>query len=286
MRQELPFDSKELTKMPVINTNNAANSAVRYLNSNAADESSALSKLSSGSRITAASDDAAGLAIATRISSDVTVLQQAATNASQATSILQTADGGASNISDILARMKSLASQASSGTVTASGRSYINSEFSQLASEIDSIATGTRYSGQSLLDGKTFTGVGVLVGSAATDTIALTISSLTGASLGVSALSVTTVALANTALSSLDTAIDKVSAARANIGAQESRFNFSADTIATQTQNLQAANSAIMDVDVAQEEATLSSAEVKTQAAVAAETAANQMPQFLLKLLG
>jgi flagellin len=272
--------------MPVISTNTAANSAVRYLNKNAADESSSLSKLASGSRINTASDDAAGLAIATRIRSDISVLQQAGTNASQATSILQTADGGASNISDILARMKALASQASSGTVTASGRSYINSEFSQLASEIDSIATGTRYSGQSLLDGKTFTGVGVLVGSAATDTIALSITSLTGASLGVAALSVTTVALANTALSSLDTAIDKVSAARASIGAQESRFNFSADTIATQTQNLQAANSAIMDVDIAQEQAKLSSAEVKTQAAVAAETAANQLPQYLLKLLG
>jgi flagellin len=96
--------------MPVISTNTAANSAVRYLNINAAQESSALAKLSSGSKITQASDDAAGLAISTRISSDVTTLQQAATNASQATSILQTADGGASNISDILARMKSLAS--------------------------------------------------------------------------------------------------------------------------------------------------------------------------------
>ena len=85
--------------MPAISTNTAANAAVRYLNINSSQETSALSKLSSGSRITSASDDAAGLAISTRISSDVTTLQQAATNASQATSILQTADGGASNIS-------------------------------------------------------------------------------------------------------------------------------------------------------------------------------------------
>ena len=77
-----------------------------------------------------------------------------------------------------------------------------------------------------------------------------------------------------------------MSSARASIGAQESRFNFSADSIQTQTQNLQAANSAIRDVDVAAEQALLSSAEVKTQAAVSAETAANQMPQYLLKLLG
>ena len=274
--------------MPAINTNAAANAAVRYLNLNSAQETSSLSKLSSGSRITSASDDAAGLAISTRISSDVTTLQQAATNASQATSILQTADGGASNISDILARMKSLASESASGTTTDSSRAYINSEFSQLSSEIDSIASGTRYSSQSLLDGSSVfaSGVSVLVGSSSTDTITVTLSSLKASALGVSTLDVSTQAGANTALTSLDTAINTVSAARASIGAQESRFNFSSDSISTQTQNLQSANSAIKDVDIAAEQAKLSSAEVKTQAAVSAEAAANQMPQYLLKLLG
>jgi flagellin len=277
--------------MPVISTNTAANSAVRYLNINAAQESSALAKLSSGSKITQASDDAAGLAISTRISSDVTTLQQAATNASQATSILQTADGGASNISDILARMKSLASESSSGTVTDSSRTYINSEFSALTSEIDSIASGTRYSAQSLLDGTsafgTGTGVGILVGSSATDTITVTISSLKSTALfGATAPDVSTQTGATSALNALDTAINTVSAVRASIGAQESRFNFSASSISTQSQNLQSANSAITDVDIAAEQATLSSAQVKTQAAVSAETAANQIPQYLLKLLG
>lgn len=274
--------------MPAINTNTAANSAVRYLNINSAQESSSLSKLSSGSRITSASDDAAGLAISTRISSDVTTLQQAATNASQATAILQTADGGASNISDILARMKSLASESASGTTTDSSRAYINSEFSQLTSEIDSISTGTRYSSQSLLDGTSVfsSGVSVLVGSSGSDTITITLASLTSSSLGVSSLDVSTLSDATSALTALDTAIDTVSAARASIGAQESRFNFSSDSISTQTQNLQSANSAIKDVDIASEQAKLSSAEVKTQAAVSAESAANQMPQYLLKLLG
>jgi flagellin len=275
--------------MPAITTNIAANAAVRYLNINSAQETSALSKLSSGSRITAASDDAAGLAISTRISSDVTTLQQAATNAAQATSILQTADGGASNISDILARMKSLASESASGTTVGSSRSYIQSEFSQLVSEIDSIAGGTRYSGQSLLDGSSAfsSGVSVLVGSSGSDTITISLSSLTSSALfGTTAPDVSTQTGATSALNTLDTAINTVSNARAGIGAQESRFNFSADSIQTQTQNLQAANSAIKDVDVAAEQAMLSSAEVKTQAAVSAETAANQMPQYLLKLLG
>src|SRR6266436_4927086 len=197
--------------MPVISTNTAANSAVRYLNINAAQESSSLAKLSSGSKITKASDDAAGLAISTRISSDVTTLQQAATNASQATSILQTADGGASNISDILARMKSLASESASGTTVDSSRAYINSEFTQLTSEIDSIATGTRYSSQSLLDGTSAfsSGVSVLVGSSGSDTISITLTSLTSSALAVTSLDVSPQTGATSALSSLDTAIDK-----------------------------------------------------------------------------
>jgi flagellin len=255
---------------------------------NAAQESSSLAKLSSGSKITQASDDAAGLAISTRISSDVTTLQQAATNASQATSILQTADGGASNISDILSRMKSLASESSSATVTDSSRAYLNSEFTQLSSEVDSIATGTRYSGQSLLDGSsTFaSGASVLVGSNAADTITVTLTSLKASTLGIASLDISTQSGATSALTTLDTAIGLVSTARASIGAQESRFNFSASSISTQSQNLQSANSAITDVDIASEQAKLSSAEVKTQAAVSAESAANQMPQYLLKLLG
>jgi len=283
----LPYNPKE-QRMPVINTNTAANSAVRYLNINAAQESSSLAKLASGSKITKASDDAAGLAISTRISSDITTLQQAATNASQATSILQTADGGASNISDILARMKSLASQSASGTVTDSSRAYIESEFSELTSQIDSIATGTRYSGQSLLDGTSAfaSGVSVLVGSSASDTITVTLSNLKSSTLGLTSLDISTLSGATTALTALDTAIDTVSAARATIGAQESRFNFSASSISTQTENLQSANSAITDVDIASEQAKLSSAEVKTQAAVSAESAANKMPQYLLNLLG
>jgi flagellin len=287
MRHVLPIITG-VSNMPAITTNIAANSAVRYLNINSNQETSALSKLSSGSRITSASDDAAGLAISTRISSDITTLQQAATNAAQATAILQTADGGASNISDILARMKSLASESASGTTVSSSRAYINSEFSQLIGEIDSISTGTRYSSQSLLDGSSAfsSGVSVLVGSSGSDTVSITLTSLTSSALAVSSLDVSSQSGATSALSSLDSAIDTVSKARADIGAQESRFNFSADSISTQTQNLQSANSAIRDVDVAAEQAALSSAEVKTQAAVSAETAANQMPQYLLKLLG
>jgi flagellin len=276
--------------MPVIATNTAANSAVRYLNINATEQSKSLSKLASGSRITQASDDAAGLAIATRISSDVTTLQQAATNASHGVSILQTADGGASNISDILQRLKALATEAASGTVGDTERSYINEEFSQLIDEIDTIASGTRYNGVSLLDdtdtdNEFDTGTDVIVGSDTTDTITITIDSLTSTDLGVAALDVSTQAGAATALDTITDAIDTVSAARAKIGAQESRFEFTSASIASSVENLSAADSAISDVDIASEEAKLASAQVMVQASVSAASSANQLTQNLLKLL-
>ncbi|RZI59906.1 MAG: hypothetical protein EOP94_02305, partial [Zymomonas sp.] len=366
--------------MPVISTNIAANSAVRYLNINSSDQTSSLSKLASGSRISQASDDAAGLAISTRISSDVTALSQAATNASHGISVLQTADGGASNISDILQRMKALASQSASGTVTDTERAYIDAEFSQLIDEVDGISTGTRYNGESLLDGTSSqynaTGVSVMVGSSASDTITLKLESLSSTALGLisgatatsaedivgaaittldasggditfdvngttvtladdggaaadgkwsadaiagaitqalvadgntdltvtavdgklnftntttgstsfieinnftgataadlgltttatygadatagTTLSVSSQTGANEALTAIDAAIDTVSKARASIGALESRFSFRSDSIATSIENLQAANSAITDTDVAAESA-------------------------------
>ena len=273
--------------MPVINTNTAANSAVRYLNINAQDQSESLSKLASGSRINKASDDAAGLAIATRIKSDVTALQQASTNSAHSIAILQTADGGASNISDILQRMKALASQSASGTVTDNERVYIDAEFQELIDEVDGIAVGTRFNGDSLLDGTSpfAAGITVMVGSTSTDTINLSIDDLDATALAVNASAVDTQTNANTALTALDAAIDLVSEARANIGAVMSRFEFRADTLATTTENLQASESAIRDVDVAAEQARLSAANVKTQAAVAAAAQANQMPQQLLNLL-
>ena len=415
--------------MPVISTNTAANTAVRFLNRNSDDQSNSLAKLASGSNINKASDDAAGLAIATKISTDVAALEQASTNASHAVSVLNTADGGASNIADIVERMKTLASQSASGTVTDKERTYIQAEFSQLKDEIDGITESTRYNGQGLLDAssdfsvddtkaaavldlgaapgayaqktgltdksdievsfrvngtkitvksavddtgastaltapqiveqitnqlkekgdytvtvdgsanlkftslktgdnarveitkvqgesgdsgeqtlllaaiggltttgddksasgtttaKDTTGAAIVVGSTAADTINLSIESLTTKALGISELDVSTEEGAAKALSILDVAIDYISEARANLGAQMSRFEFRSAQIDTSVENLDAAKSAIADVDIAKEQASLSSSSVKVQAAVAAASQANQMPQNLLSLL-
>ncbi len=273
--------------MPVIATNTAANSALRYLNLNSDTESSITSKLASGSRITKASDDASGLAIGTRIQSDVTVLGQAATNASQATAILQTADGGLARISDILQRMKALATQSYSGSVTDSERTYIQSEYDELMDEIDGIAQSTRYNGVSLLDGTGVysTGVDFMVGTSTSDVITVTIDDVDATALGINASSVSSSTNASAAVTLLDTAISTISSARASVGASMSRFDFRSQTIATSEENLSAAQSAVMDADVASEKSKLASADVKAQAAIAALTQANSMPQNLLSLL-
>jgi flagellin len=274
--------------MPVISTNTAANSALYYLNSNSAAESNTLAKLASGSNITKASDDAAGLAIGTLLESDVTALNQASTNSSQANSILQIADGGLSNISDILQRMKALASESDSGSVTDTQRSSdINAEYSQLVTEIDSIATDTKYNGQSLLDGTSqfASGVAFMVGTSSSDTIGVTISSATATALGVNGTDVSTQADAVTALAAINSAIDTISSQRASIGASESRFNFQSEDISTMNTDTTSAESAIMDTDVAAQKAKLSSEDVKSQAAMAALAQADNMPKELLTLL-
>ena len=139
--------------MPVIATNTAANTALKYLNWNSDEQSANLARIASGSRITKASDDAAGLAIGTRMQTDVKTLAQASTNAEHGESVLSTADGGLSSINDILQRMKTLATQSVSGTVSTTELAYIQAELDQLSEEISDIATATTFNGTSLLDG-------------------------------------------------------------------------------------------------------------------------------------
>jgi flagellin len=134
-------------------TNTAANTALRYLQMNSSAASSSVAKLSSGSRIVKASDDAASLSVGTKLKADVAALKQAQVNASQATSLLQVADGGMARIADILQRMKALAVQASSGSLTNTERAYLNEEFTQLRTQVTDVANQTRFNGQALLNG-------------------------------------------------------------------------------------------------------------------------------------
>ncbi|MCL6609016.1 MAG: flagellin [Geminicoccaceae bacterium] len=142
-------------------TNTAANTALRYLQANSGAASSSVAKLSSGSRIVKASDDAASLTVGTKLKADVAALKQAQVNTSQASSLLQVADGGMARIADILQRMKQLAVQASSGSLTNTERAYLNEEFTQLRTQVTDVADQTKFNGQALLNGSLATTVTV-----------------------------------------------------------------------------------------------------------------------------
>lgn len=277
--------------MPVIATNTSANSALIYLNKNSREQEKSLNKLSSGSRIVRASDDAAGLAVGSKLRADVTVLKQAATNTIQARSVLQTTDGALARVGDILQRMKSLAAQSNSGSVDASSRGFINTEYQALNNEIQAIATTTKFNGTNLVDGAY--NQSFQVGIASTDVIAVNFTGATGInaqnvganSLLLSTTAVDTVANSGTAQTALDTAIGKISTYRANVGALLSRFEYRGDVIDSSIENLTGATSAIMDVDIAAEQSNLTSKQVLTEASIAALSQANQMKSSLLALV-
>jgi flagellin len=273
--------------MPVISTNNAANAALNYLNNNSSMETEKLSQLASGSRIVQASNDAAGLAIGTQLQANSTVFQQDQTNVSQGTSILQSADGALAQISNVLQRMMSLATESASGQVTDTQRSQdINTEYSQLKSEITSIVNSTTYAGQNLLSGNFLSNVKFLVGTTSTTTLTVSVKNVSAKSLlGTASSGVATASAALKSIGSLSAAINTISQDRAKIGAYESQFNFSTQAISANVQNTQASASTILDADVAAVKTQLSSQDVKTQASIAALTQASLLPQELLKLI-
>ncbi len=268
--------------MPVIATNTSANTALIYLNKNSREQSQSLAKLSSGSRIVRASDDAAGLAVSESLRSDITTLKQAGINAVQAQSVLQTADGAMARVGDILQRMKALAAQSNSGSVDATSRGYINTEYQQLLTEAQGIGTNTRFNGTQLLNGAY--NFNYQVGTTATDTIALNLSTINMTTVA-NGSAVDTQANAVTATTTLTTAIQSVSTGRATIGALLSRFQYRGDVIDSSIENLSAANSVIRDVDIAAEQSNLVSKQVLTEASIAALSQANQMKSSLLSLV-
>ena len=266
-------------------TNTSAATAHRYLKSNDMEASRSLAKLSSGSRIVRASDDAASLAVGTKLKADVNALRQAQVNASHGSSVLQVADGALQQVSDILIRMKALSTQAVSGSLSDTERGYLDTEFTELATQLTDISTQTKFNGTALLDG-TFA-VDFAVGTDATnDVINVAIAQdVSATGLALNASTVATIAGAQAAATSVDGAIDNVLSARATLGAQMSRFDFVSANLATSVENIDAARSTLMDVDVAAEMANYSSRQVVMQASVAMLAQANQMPQNLLKLL-
>lgn len=267
-----------------ISTNTSAATAHRFLRTNDMDAASSLAKLSSGSRIVRASDDAASLAVGTKLKADVATLRQGLVNAANGTSVLQVADGAMQQVSDILIRMKTLTAQATTGSISDTERGYLDNEYQELAAQLTDISNQTVFNGTPLLDG-TFSQT-FQVGVAAADTVTAAIATDVGAlGLFTGPTNITTAALAATASAAVDADINTILGERASLGGLMSRFDFVAANLSTSIENMDAARSSLMDVDVAAEMSNFSSKQVVMQASVAMLAQANQMPQNLLQLL-
>lgn len=273
-----------------IATNIASQSVQKNLKevSNAANAQ--LEKLSSGKRITKASDDAAGLAIATNLEAQTKGLRQATRNANDGISLVQTAEGGLNETSNILVRLRELTVQAASDTVGEQERGFLDKEYQQLNIEIDRISESTTFNGAQLLNGKGKGTMDFQVGAFAGEQNKITFDASetdsSSSSIGVSGTSISEKDSALDAISNVDSAIAKVSGQRASLGSMQSRLGSTVKNLETQTINQDSARSVIQDVDVAESSASLASNNVVKNAAVSTLAQANQIPMSALRLIG
>jgi len=242
-----------------VRTNVSALRAIGHLNYSQNQLSNSLQRISSGLRINHAADDSAGLAVASRMESDNASLKQSIRNANDGISMVQTAEGGLNEIHSILVRMRELSVQGSSATYTEDDRALINTEFGQLASELNRIASVANFNRTSLLNSST-TNFSLQVGiqNNADNTIVVNLAGLaaTGGALSLDTLfasGITTVANAQAAISTLDSAIDAVSTRRSTLGATQNRLETAVNEASNYSENLAASASGILDVDYAQE---------------------------------
>jgi len=275
-----------------INTNVSSINAQRNLSKNQLSLSQSMERLSSGLRINRAGDDAAGLAISENMKANIRSMNQAVRNANDGISLVQTAEGALNETSSILVRMRELATQSSSGTVTdGAQRNSIQDEFKALQDEIDRISAVTDFNGTKLISGGlSAAGVNFQIGTgitANTDYITVKIDNANTATLAVGSTTtaVSTEASARTALTALDTAIATVATSRGKLGAVQNRLQSTINNLQVAVENTSAANSRIVDVDIATESTNMTSASILTQAGVSVLAQANSTPQLALKLL-
>ncbi len=285
--------------MAVVNTNVNASIAQNALVKNERSMNTAMERLSTGQRINSASDDAAGLAISARMTSQIRGLETAVRNANDGISMIQTADGALIEVGNMLQRMRELALQASNGTTTSNDRDYLNTEYQNLITEIQRIATNTQWNSSSVLDG-TASAIAFQVGANGGQTVSVNFgnfiasgtvfSSMQAAASGAGhSLSSTTTAAALTtasaAITKIDTAITSVNEQRATFGAAMNQLTYAIDNLSNVKVNSEAARSRIADTDYANETSELARTQIIQQAGTAMLAQANQLPQTVLALL-
>jgi flagellin len=300
--------------MTVINTNVAASITANALTKNERAMSQAMERLSTGQRINSAADDAAGLAISSRMTSQVNGLNMAVRNANDAISMVQTADGAAVEVSNMLQRMRELAVQAASETTSATDRDALDVEFEALTAEIERIADNTQWNGTNLLDGTIGTNgaVDFQIGANASQTVTVTFAdfetahasmvstgglfegldnaAVNGGTVGnnshdLASRDVDTTSNAGTAITQIDFALTHLNTHRAALGAAINRLEYAADNLANVSQNTSASRSQILDTDYASETTELARTQIIQQAATAMLSQANQQAQSVLALL-
>jgi flagellin len=275
-----------------INNNVAAMNAYRNLSVTDAQQQKSLERLSSGYRINRAADDAAGLSISEGMRSQIGGLKVSVRNAQDGISVVQTAEGALNETTSILQRMRDLAVQAANvGVQDTAAQQAAGLEVSQLTSELDRIAQNTKFGSQAMLSnasGSAWTGT-FQVGSNSGQVITVAISGMTAAALNINSTNVSLVdntgVKQSTAISYIDAALSAVSAARANLGAFQNRFEHAVNNINTTVENLTASESRIRDTDMAQEMVNFTRTQILSQAGTSMLSQANQSQQGVLSLL-
>ncbi|CAM3514158.1 flagellin [Hydrogenibacillus schlegelii] len=268
-----------------INHNISAMNAYRMLTLNNSNVAKSLEKLSSGLRINRAGDDAAGLAISEKMRGQIRGLDMAVKNAQDGISLIQTAEGALNETHAILQRMRELAVQAANDTNVDEDRQALQQEVDALKAEIDRIANTTEFNTQKLLDG-TFSGKKFHIGANADQNVTLTIATMkVSAFTGLSSVNITSQTGANAAITTINSAIERVSQERSKLGALQNRLEHTINNLSTASENLAAAESRIRDVDMAKEMMEFTKNTILSQAAQAMLAQANQVPQGVLQLL-
>lgn len=290
--------------MAVVNTNVNASIAQNALVRNERQMNTAMERLSTGQRINSAADDAAGLAIASRMTSQIRGLDVGIRNANDAISMISTADGALIEITNMLQRMRELALQSANGTTTSNDRDYLNQEYKNLAIEIERIAQNTQWNGGSILQGTangSSSTVKFQVGANGGQTVAVNFgnvssssttifgafeASAAGAAFSISAsTAATAVTTASAAMTKIDSAITVVNSQRATFGAAMNQLTYAVDNLSNVKVNAEAARSRVLDTDYASETSELARTQIIQQAGTAMLAQANQLPQTVLSLL-
>ena len=292
--------------MAVVNTNVNAAVAQNALVRNERNMNTAMERLSTGQRINSAKDDAAGLAIASRMTSQIKGLETGIRNANDAISMISTADGALVEVGNMLQRMRELALQSANGTATSTDRDYLNAEYENLIAEIERIAQNTQWNGRSILTGDADTtddstvafqvganggqtievNFGDIAQSGATPFHEFELSAHKGTESHISG-STTTVAQAHITgvLTYIDSAISSVNSQRATFGAAVNQLTYAVDNLSNVKVNSEAAKSRVLDTDYAVETSELARTQIIQQAGTAMLAQANQLPQTVLSLL-